>query len=166
MKIIKSIDILGPTVTFSIERNESLKSMIGGVLTIFASFMFIGVFFTFGAELYKREIPAVIYNKIVNDDATNNITDSSLLFAIYDQASDKLYEELDRKFVSYVDYYQRFSNGSKAIITRYPMEKCSQETIARWDGKFKSAKTNYFCIPANMTFPIKGRRFFLKLKKN
>jgi len=79
----------------------------------------------------------------------------NILYAIYDQASDKPFEELDRKFYSYLDYYEWHGDGTRTI-KRFYLERCTETTLQKWDGNFKSIKSNYFCLPKNTFLNITG----------
>lgn len=152
---IRSIDVLGPSMGFKINRQDTFKSSIGGLFTLFFGMLSVGVFLGFGRDLFSRENPAVMFNKLINENPVYQISYLNFLFAVYDQSSDKPFEELDRKFYSYIDYYDWPGDGTRTS-KRYYLERCSTETIKKWDGYFKNVKSNYFCLPKNVTLDIKG----------
>jgi len=94
-------------------------------------------------------------NRLVNPDPSYTVSHLNFLFAIYDQASDKVFEEFDKKFYSYLDFYNWKGDGTRTI-KRYFLERCTDETIKKWDGYFKSPKSNYFCLPENTVLNITG----------
>jgi len=128
MTILDKIDILGPQIGLRINNHQVYKSRIGGILTILIAFISVGVFFGFGADLFSRINPSVMVNRLVNPDPSYTVSHLNFLFAIYDQASDKVFEEFDKKFYSYLDFYNWKGDGTRTI-KRYFLERCTDETI-------------------------------------
>ena len=153
--LLKTIDVLGPSISLRVNKDEVFKSKLGGFFTIMAAFISVGVFFGFSRDLITRQNPTVMVNKITYTNPSYQLSHLNFLYAIYDQESDKIYEELDRKFYSYLDYYLWSGDGTRTT-KRYFLERCSENTIKKWDGYFKSAKSNYFCLPENTSLNITG----------
>lgn len=153
--LLQKIDVLGPQLGLRINKDEVFKSKFGGFFTIVIAIISVGVFFGFGSDLLARKRPTVMVNKLINSEPFFQLSHSNFLYAIYDQASDEVFEELDRKFYSYINYYVNNADGTFSAKIYY-MERCSQETIKKWDGFFYNKKSNYFCLPENTYLNITG----------
>ena len=65
---MKSIDIFGLKYDLLIEGQNMLQTKTGGQLAIIYFFIVIGLFFSFGMDLYLRKNPKVSLNNLVPDD--------------------------------------------------------------------------------------------------
>jgi len=159
--MLQRIDMLGPVINFKINGHMILKSNFGGFITLLIFILSVGAFIGFGRDLFLRENPIVLFNKLENDSPSFTITDMNFLFAVYDQFSDLGFEEFERKFVGYMEYYEYMGDGTNIDGSTDPnnnhfFEKCSPEALAKWDGYFYNDKSLYFCLPKNTTLNIKG----------
>ena len=112
--MLKNLDFFGPGVEFKINNSSSLKSEFGGLTSIFVFFVSILAFIGFGYDLFRRESPTVMMNRVLSENTSYTITDSNFLFAVYDQFSDKAFPELDRKFRGSLDFIEFFGDGNSA----------------------------------------------------
>jgi hypothetical protein len=150
-------DILGPTVKLTIQRKDYYKSNFGGFSTFIILIVFFLAFFGFGNDLFKRENPTVTFNRINNNELLlYNITDNNFLFSIYDQFTDEPISDFDRRFYVYYDYYSLDGQGSIEVDLNNPMEKCSQETLKKFEDNFYSDPSTYLCFPKNSKIELKG----------
>ncbi len=66
-KFVKSIDRLGITPQFFIEKKPKYNSLTGGVFTILLFFLSICASFFFGKELYLKQDPTVILSNFFDE---------------------------------------------------------------------------------------------------
>jgi hypothetical protein len=154
--ILKSIDILAPTITLKIKKQDSLKSSVGGMLTILVVIISIMAFVGFGIDLIEKRLPQVNYKKELEATPSINLTEDSIIFGIVDQVTLQEIPDIDRKIYFYLTYGEVFGNNTPSRTTDFPAEKCSNEVLDKVkkfllvDGKY------YWCIPRNKTFTING----------
>ncbi len=153
--MLKQIDFLGPRISLRVKGNETIKSSFGGFTTLFILIASIGTFFGFGIDLFIRNNPQVSFNQIKNENPSYILNHLTFLFAIYDQYSDMPYIEYDRKLVTTMQRLDNDGNGNWKV-TEYTLEKCSNETLQKWDGAIQNKPSNYWCLPKNITIELLG----------
>lgn len=101
--------------------------------------------------------PKVTFNRIFNEDIHETIiSNDNFIFSIYDQYSDELIPDFERRFSISFDFFN-VTDGKYEIQRRIDFEKCSQETLNKWDGYYAAvSKDSYLCFPKNKTWTLKG----------
>jgi hypothetical protein len=153
---LKSIDFLAPTITLKIKKENSLKSCVGGVLTIVVAIISIMAFMGFGLDLIEKKMPQVNYKKELEPTVSLNLTEDSIIFGIVEQTTLQEIPDIDRKIYYYFTLGEIFGNNTPTRVTDYPAEKCSSEVLDKVKKFLLVDQKYYWCIPRNMTFTING----------
>jgi hypothetical protein len=167
---LKTLDLLGPSISLQISRNNKFKTLTGAIITIIVFLASIGAFFAFGSDLLSRTNPRVTFNKLSNSPPEYIMTDNNFLFSMYDQYTNIPYEESDRKFTSVMEYLE--IDGPSFTVTSYEMTKCSDFTLKKWNDKIASAPPDsYRCLPKGLSLkvfgiPDVGKNSLLRLQVN
>lgn len=153
----KFIDILGSPVQLIIQTNSSMKTYFGAFMSVFLFFIGFGAFLGFGIGIFYKEKPRVIFDRNINSALPHmNIDETNFLFTVYDQFSDKLIPDFNRRFTISFDYTE-VADGSYKRLRRIPFEKCSEDVLKLWDGYFSLIpKESYLCFPKGKKWPLKG----------
>jgi hypothetical protein len=108
--MLRNIDYVGPACTIKIEKRDIYKTSIGGIMTIllliFSNFSCIG----FGRDIIERKKPLVNMNRNINDNLFYNLTDTSFIFTLFNQADVSPIKDLDRKFSFYFSLFNFTDN--------------------------------------------------------
>lgn len=64
---INYLDIFGVGFNFLVDGRYKQKTMGGAILFLLYFFIFIGLFFGFGIDLYQRKRPKVSFNTVIKD---------------------------------------------------------------------------------------------------
>jgi hypothetical protein len=155
--MLKLLDHIGPNIQLTIQKKTIFKSDIGGVMTVFMTFIFIGAFIGFGIDIIQKSKPNVRFNRIKNKEVPYfEFTDNNLLLTIYDQYTDQQYPEFERMFKISFDYFDYFGNGTQSIKFKNPLEKCGQKAIKQWESSFRFDPKYFYCFPENSKVELRG----------
>jgi hypothetical protein len=154
--MIRSIDLLGPSVSLQIAKKKQFQTNIGAFFTFSILLISIGAFLGFGSDLINRTNPRGTFNKVHNSTQEFMMTDQNFLFSLYDQYTNIPYQELDRKFISVIQHLQTDGLGTDSM-TPYRMVQCSDETLKKWSGAFVGiAPNSYRCLPKGTKLKVYG----------
>jgi hypothetical protein len=157
--MLKFLDFLGPNISLNINQSSNFKSSIGGLMTILISIVFLIVFFGFGNDIFYKRKPRVTFNRVINDRVPyHEFKDDNFLFTFYNQYTDRQFEDFERMFTVYYDYFNFMGDGKIEVSLRNPFEKCNKNSIKKWASYFRYDAETYYCFPKNSTIPISGTR--------
>ncbi len=151
---MKEIDLIGQTQPLTTGGHSRLKTNLGGFATIFLFFSTIGAFIAFGLDLFKKQNPSVVFNKQENGLPGFIFTNENFAVLLHDQQTSRKIPEINRKFVTYVNYFQFDGKGSSKMEKHY-LEECTEEISEKWKGNAIS-DARIMCLPKDLKLPLIG----------
>lgn len=128
--VLTNIDVLGPDVRLTIQKNKFFRSNFGGFSTLVILGIFLFAFFGFGEDLFHRKKPSVTFNRVINNELLlYNLTDDNFLLTINDQVSGGSIPDFDRRFFIYYDYFSIVPGGTSKFNMKVPMQNCTEVTL-------------------------------------
>jgi hypothetical protein len=155
---MKSIDYFGTNLNFYFNKSTNYKSPSGSFFTIMTMLISMGIFIYFGTDLIAKEKPFSYQNVEILKMPEVDIAD--LLFAV--QVTDMSFNPVKDVLTKFNYIVQIIdANSSPPRSQNLEMVPCNQTSFFRKNTsgvlsswKFKTG--NYFCIPENLNFTIKG----------
>lgn len=169
LESFKKIDLLGKKPNLIIYKNESHKSLVGGILSILTILIFFSALGYFFHKLFDRKTFTSIKSDIFDRNQTFNINQTNLLhfhirgFTNYDQKK-KIYEEYDieKKIVVTCELYDDSNDG---IIATFPLKRCEENVklnlLSQDDPNVNLENLddfedeNMLCLPNDFDFELK-----------
>jgi hypothetical protein len=155
-ELLKALDIIGPHVTLTIEKKRYFKSVEGGVLTIVFAFLSILAFIGFGRDIVDKKIPQVNFNQQPDTNATLNITEETIIFAIVDQITLTELPDFTRKLFPYFHWIEVRGNNLATIYHPVPAVKCDVVILNKYRSQLIVPDYNYYCLPKGTHLQVKG----------
>jgi hypothetical protein len=158
MNMIRSIDFLGPEVSFNIANHRIFKTRFGGIASLILLALAILAFLGFGRDIFEKKQPRVTFNRITDAEDIQHkyLTDSNFLFSIYDQYTDQPIPDFDRRFEVYYDFLDFRGDGMIDKNFRNPFEKCSEETLKLFTDYLNLEPSSYYCFPKGPEIELMG----------
>jgi hypothetical protein len=164
MKVMQSLDIIGPEIKIQIDKNDSFKSICGFLSTILLIILSILAFVGFGRDIFENQDPSTMFNKEVAPNSaryTLNTSEFTFMWTIADLQNN--IKPGDGYFTSYFIGQETSpqilkETGNSLKETYYQFEKCSEKRILddKVKQKLNADITKYYCFPENMIAPMKG----------
>ena len=157
----KNFDFLGPKVKLMVKGEHRLRTVAGGSMSITLIFTTLLAIFGFGRDIFEKEHPQIVFNKVRNIEPTFNFTgDTLFMFSLFDLYNNKILQN-ERKFNIYFVVQDndplRATGAGSLIQTFYPIDKCDQ---TRYSDALKPYLlqniTDYWCFPKNTSLQLKG----------
>jgi hypothetical protein len=147
-KLIRSLDFLGESKSFSIKNDKIFKTIFGGFLSIIISFSFIFLFFILGDDFINKKNPNG-YSKIKENPNSHTLMKNFDFFIGIQMIN------FDEKIINLEEYlYPLFSlnhnyflkNGSIIFHQQeVPSIRCDKFKLGERIGKFNFNLSNYIC---------------------
>jgi hypothetical protein len=161
LSYIKTWDFLGPGIKIMIKNKESYTTATGGFMSIILIFIAVLAIFGFGRDIYQRQHPEIVFNKVINESPAFNFTgDTLFMFSLFDLYNNLIIDS-EKKFYIYVVLQdndpQRSTGAATLIQTYYNLQRCDESRNSLELKPFLLQKiTDYWCFPRNLTLPLKG----------
>jgi len=148
---LENLDMFGLNFNFKVDGNEKFQTKFGTFLTIFYILFSIGLFLSFGQDLYLRRNPKVIYNSKVVSYEEENFSNRNFTFAfrIEDIAGNLIVNDSNYSFD--VSYFQMKLNDKgeweNILLESFPFRRCQELNYTKQKEEFYNFSLAYwFCF--------------------
>jgi hypothetical protein len=155
MSTIKFLDLLAPQPELYIKGSTTLKTSLGGLLSLILTIQSLLCFFGFGYDMILRQQPNVYSKKAYNMHNKLNRTDVEFFIAPM-FGGGKQIDEPSRKFIFSYSYQQtdNTKKNSDGVNKVTPMKMVACSETKRFKGNFLNITngllidaSGYYCIP-------------------
>jgi len=134
MKFIRQIDIFDKEVKFSIDKESTYKTFIGGLLTIFVILSSLALLWYFGKDIYERAQPYQNnFYKFLNNYPYYQINETNfeLGISVYDSNDDKIDDPRYFSYIADIKNVKYDSNTDKTNLKFTPQSiiRCKDKTL-------------------------------------
>lgn len=151
---MESLDFLHSSIDLYIKGKSGFKTSMGGFFTIFLIIFSTGAFFAFGLDIFFKKNPKIVEVLKNNPDPYYKITPQSIAFTIYDQETANQFNELDRKFETYLEVFKVI--GTKVKKEKHFFCNCTPENMPYFNKSIYYPENKYFCLRNNTNIDIYG----------
>ena len=153
--LLLKLDYMGKDFKFLLNGEESFKTILGGLISLFAILANLVCFWYFGQDLWYRESPAYLVKKENLDHYSSQLLNNSNFFfaiAIQDANNDPID---DRSYFSHEFTYYQFERDTTTgkMVSKYKetfdLEKCTSKHIDT--SYITNDISGYYCKTLNYT---------------
>ena len=160
--IIKNCDCFGTFITFRINEDNELKSLFGGLATIFYILIAI-IYITYMSYRFiaRKELSFINAYRIVESEPFLNLTETEFNFAfgIESEDTENPYVEEGINFFNYSVYLIEWIGKKNITKINIPIKKCTQEDFHHLiDNSFKKSNLSQLFCPNwnNINYTLEG----------
>lgn len=150
-----NLDIMSPSVGFTINKNETYKTYIGFMLTIIYILCIVLAFIGFGKDIVERKKPFVVNNNEITQDSGFMFNSTNFIFSLYIGSWEAI-PDYERKFFAYFDVFHNYPGGYNT--TTFYFSKCSEETLKDFNRTLSSPRDTYYCFQPGTVVNVKKSR--------
>ncbi len=160
--IIKNCDCFGTFITFRINEDNELKSLFGGIATIFYLIIAI-IYISYMSYRFfaRKELSFINAYRIVESEPFLNLTETEFNFAfgIESEDTEKPYVEEGNNFFNYSVFLIEWIGKKNITKINIPIKKCTQEDFHHLiDNSFKKSNLSQLFCPNwnNINYTLEG----------
>ena len=158
MFILRMIDIFGPELKLKIKKKDTYKTDIGGFFTfIFAGLVSLAIVSKLLELLYYKK-PVLLYKNQKQFETSFKLTSENFAFSVFNQNYNTLIPNYEKRFTFYLEVFDNY-NGIYKNST-YKIQRCEKETIERKKNHLRVDKTEYWCLPKDVSIQINGTHLY------
>lgn len=150
-----NLDIMSPSVGFTINKNETYKTYIGFMLTIVYILCIVLAFIGFGKDIVERKKPFVVNNNEITQDSGFMFNSTNFIFSLY-IGSWQAIPDYERKFFAYFDVFHNYPGGYNT--TTFYFSRCSEETLIDFNRTLSSPRETYYCFQPGTVVNVQKSR--------
>jgi hypothetical protein len=148
--LFNELDIFGIGYNFLVDGKNKKKTMGGALLSLLYGFIFIGLFFGFGMDLYQRKRPKVSFNTVIGDYKEIPLSNKNFTYAY--RIEDTLGKIVtDESIIRLETYYFKFTlvngewiNNIQKIMTN---KRCREVAYTKEKEKYYNLSLNdWYCL--------------------
>lgn len=148
-KMIIAADQLGGNYNLKYQGEERYKTVLGGILTLFSVFVFMGIFFMIGIDFYLRINPQVTMSKTLSSEYFNyTLNKTNFLFAFRIESDGKLFMRPDLFYIEphYIVFNQTEKGMKKIVDEIIPFHKCDYSDANYNEVYNSSVMSQFLCL--------------------
>jgi hypothetical protein len=150
------LDIMSPSVGFSINKNKTYQSYTGLLLSFIYLVCIVLAFVAFGRDVVERKKPYVVNNNGITQESEFMFNSTNFMFSIYNASTWKGIPDYERKFVARFDVFLNYPLGYDTTV--YYFSKCSEETLNDFNRTLSSPRDTYYCFTPGTTVNVRKSR--------
>jgi hypothetical protein len=148
--LLNYLDIFGVSYNFLVEGGNKKKTIGGAILSIIYGFLFIGLFFGFGIDLYQRKRPKVSFSTVIDNYKEIPLSNNNFTYAY--RVEDQLGKMItDESLIYNIVAYFKFSLVNGTWIQDFQkfldIKKCRDLTnIKEKENYYNTSLHDWNCI--------------------